>query len=237
MNAIEPDVAVRADGYLGYSDLRFVADSDGFQGGGSGSVSLTFDRIYIQGDVFGDAMDFEGGIEPKNVGPGLHLGWRDPDLGSAGVVGTYNHLDLGGGIADVYRAGVEGEFYLDQLTFGLNGGYIDFEGSGLGYVDGLVAFYPSERGRLNLRFGAFGIENSDPLIDIGVGGEYLVTAAMAPFLRWEASIPDTFGDVLQYSVVAGLAIYWGGDGPSLRDYDRNHFKPSCEGLLLFGRIC
>jgi hypothetical protein len=34
-----------------------------------------------------------------------------------------------------------------------------------------------------------------------------------------------------------VTLYWGADEPSLRSYDRTHFKPSCGGYLLVGRIC
>ncbi len=235
--AAEPDIAIRVEGYLGYSNLDVIERIDAFQGGGSGSVSLIFDRIYVQGDVFGDVMDFEGNVEGKNVGPGLHLGWRDPDRGSAGVVGTYNNVDLGIKTLDVYRAGFEGEVYLDRLTIGLNGGYFDLDDSGFGYLDGLFAFYPTERARLSLRIGAIGIEQSNPLINLGGRGEYLVTDALAPFVRWEGSVSDTFGQVLQHSIVVGLTFYWGGDTPSLQAYDRSYFNQSCGGVLLVSRLC
>ncbi len=235
--AAEPDLAIRVEGYLGYSELDFINSVDAFQGGGSGSAALIMDRFYVQGDVFGDVMDFDGNTEAKNVGPGLHLGWRDPERGSAGVVGSYNSLDLGSGNFDVVRAGLEGEVYLDRLTIGLNGGYFDLDGSDFVYLDGLLAFYPMERARLNFRIGAFGIEGSDPLINLGVGGEVLVTEALAPFMRWEAAVPDTFGEVLQHSIVVGLTFYWGGDAPSLQAYDRSYFKQSCGAVLLVARFC
>lgn len=235
--AAEPDLAIRVEGYVGYSQLDFIREIDAFQGGGSGSLSLVYGPFYVQGDVFGDVMDFEGDAEFETVGPGLHLGWRDAQRGSAGVVGSYDHFDGGSGSLDVYRTGIEGEVYLDRVTLGLNGGYLDFAGSGSIYVDGLVTFYPIERARLSLRAGAFDIEDGSPLVDFGVGGEYLATSALSPFLRWEASVPDAFDDVFQQSIVAGLNVYWGGGSPSLATYDRAHFKPSCGGVLLFGRLC
>ncbi len=237
----EPEFGIRAEGYLGYSNLDiFFTELEAFQGGGTGSVSVIFDQFYLQADVFGNVMDFENDIEAKNVGPGLHLGWRDPSRGSAGIVGTYNDLDLGGGSVDVYRAGFEGEAYLDSVTFGLNTGYLDFEsfGSGSAYIEGLVAAYPIEEARLSFRIGGVGIEDDDPLISLGIGAEYLVGQVAAPFVRWEASLPDTFDDLVQHSIVAGLTLYWGSsDGPTLKRYDRTYFKSSCGGLLLLGRLC
>jgi hypothetical protein len=53
----EPDLALRVEGYLGYSnlDVGFV-DLDAFQGGGTGSVSVVFEQFYLQGDLFGDVF-------------------------------------------------------------------------------------------------------------------------------------------------------------------------------------
>jgi len=234
----EPDIALRVEGYLGYAnlDLGFV-DLDAFEGGGTGSVSAVFGHVYLQGDVFGDVMDFEQGIDVENVGPGVHVGWRDRDSGSAGLVGTYNHLDLGGGSFDIFRAGFEGETYFDQLTLGLNAGFQDFDGDANAYVEILIAFYPVENTRLNFRIGSIGLDNDSPLMSLGLGGEFLVNETLAPFVRWEASLPDDFEDVIQHSFVAGLILYWGAETPTLQGYNRGHFKPSCSGVQLVGRIC
>ena len=236
-SAVEPGVAIRAEGYLGYSSIDLINRVDAFQGGGSGSVSLTVDRLYVQGDVFGDVMDFEENVEARNVGSGLHLGWRDPERGNAGVVGAYNSLKVAGTTFDVIRAGFEAAAYLDQLTIGLTGGYLDLDGADFVYLDALFAFYPTERARLNLGVGATGIEGGSPLIDLAVGGELLLTEALAPFLRWEGTLPKTFADVLQHSIVAGLTFYWGGDTNSLQGYDRNYFNSGCRGTLIGGRLC
>ncbi|HEB91362.1 MAG TPA: hypothetical protein ENI85_17430 [Deltaproteobacteria bacterium] len=237
-NAADPEIAVRVDGYLGYGNLDlFLFEEDAFQGGGSGSVSAVFDAFYVQADVFGDVMDFEGSLEARNVGPGLHLGWRDPDRGSAGVVGTYGHLDLGVDSLDVYRAGVEGEIYLDRLTMGLSGGYLDFSGADLAYLDVRLGFYPVERLRLGIRVGADGVEESNPQFGLGLDAAVLATRTVVPFLRWEASLPTRFSRVVQHSLAAGLALYWGEAESSLRARDRNAFNRPCRGLLVVGRLC
>jgi len=234
----EPDLALRVEGYLGYSNLDFgFVDLDAFQGGGTGSVSAVFEQFYLQGDLFGDVMDFDQGFKAKNVGPGVHIGGRDPSKGSVGIVGTYNDLDLGDGDLDIFRVGFEGEAYLDRLTLGLNAGLIDLDGDAHAYIEGLLAFYPMENARLNFRIGAVGVDDSDPLINLGLGVEFLANQTLAPFMRWEASLPDDFGDVFQYSLVAGLTFYWGAETPTLQGYDRSRFKQSCSGVLLAGRIC
>ena len=234
----EADVAVRVEGYLGYANLDAGSvDLDAFQGGGTGSASMVFGQIYLQGDVFGDVMDFEEGIDVKNVGPGVHLGWRDSEIGSAGIVGAYNDLDVDGISVDVFRTGFEGEAYFDKLTLGLNVGYLDFDHDANAYIEGLFAFYATESARLDFRIGAVGVGEDGPVVNLGLGGELLVNDIAAPFVRWEASISDGFGNVIQHSLVAGVTIYWGADTPTLQSYDRNHFQRGCAGLLLIGRTC
>jgi len=234
----EHGVAVRAEGYLGYSNLDLgIVDLDAFQGGGAASASANFDEIYLQGDVFGDDMDFERGAKADNVGSGLHMGWRDSNRGSVGAVGTYNSLDLGGGTAEIYRVGLESEAYLERVTLGLNAGYLDLDGSSLAYVETLFALYPTDHARINFRIGAVGIEDSDRLVTLGLGANFLMNDSVAPFLRWEASISDEFSDVFQHSLVAGLTLYFGAETPSLQTYDRSFFKQSCSGILIIGRLC
>jgi hypothetical protein len=94
-----------------------------------------------------------------------------------------------------------------------------------------------ENARLNFRIGAVGVDDNDPLINLGLGVEFLANQTLAPFMRWEASLSDDFGDVFQHSLVAGLTFYWGAETPTLQGYDRGRFKQSCSGVLLAGRIC
>jgi hypothetical protein len=232
----EPSFAVRAEGYVGYTNIELGDfEEDAFQGGGAGSASVVFDQLYLQGDVFGDVMDFDAG-KSEIVGGGAHVGWRDAERGSAGIVGTYNdytHLSS----TEVWRAGLEGEIFLDRLTLAADAGYFDQDGDSTGYAVGGLAFYPADRARLHLRGGAFDLEESDPFGLIGAGGEILVVDPLAVFVRWEASILESSIDIQQHSIVVGLSLYWGADAPSLLTYDRAHFKQSCGGFLLAGRSC
>lgn len=236
-HAAEPEFAVRAEGYLGYSSLDLLDRVDAFQGGGTGSVSLVFGELYLQGDLFGDVTDYEGGTDVSNVGPGVHFGWRDAERGSAGLVGTFGRLDIGGVELDVFRAGIEGELYFDRFSLGLNGGYTDLDGTGSAYTEITGAYYATDRARLNLRVGAQDLEDGVSFLSFGTGGEFLLTDSIAPFVRWEASVPDGFDVLLQHSLVAGVSLYWGADAPSLEAYDRTYFRPSCAGVLLVGRTC
>ena len=231
----EPKLAVRAEGYIGYTDLEVVnVDEDAFQGGGAGSASAVFDWLYLQGDVFGNVMEFDS-EDVESGGAGAHLGWRDSERGSAGLVGVYTDLNDG---TDVGRTGFEGELFIDRLTLAANIGYLGIESDDYGYADASIALYPVDRARLHFRGGAFGFDDNEPFGMLGAGGEFLFLDVLSAFTRWEASFYDDSGlDIEQHSIVFGLNLYWGSDEPSLRSYDRTHFKPSCGGYLLVGRFC
>jgi len=116
------NLAVRGEGYIGYSRIDIDTgsadtDADGFEGGGTGSVSVLFDSIYLQADLFGDASEFDS-ADPDRVGAAGHLGWRDATRGSLGVVGAINHVDAGGSDTDEWRAGIEGQVFFDRFTGG-----------------------------------------------------------------------------------------------------------------------
>lgn len=242
-----PKLAVRADGYLGYSHLESHlgiqdADGDAFQGGGSASASAVFDRLYTQLDVFGDKTDFDVNgsdfdFAAKSVGVGGRVGWRDAERGSLGFVGLYDHLELDGSDTDAGRIGLESELFLDRVTLSLDGGDAQFDDEDSGYLDGRVAFYPTDRWRLDLGAGAFDLEEDDQTVVAGAGGEVLLLDVLSAFVRWEASFFDSTIDVEQHSVLVGARLYWGAETPSLVAYDRQHFKRSCGGYRFVARLC
>jgi hypothetical protein len=232
----DSSLALRGEGYIGYSNLEFGAfDDDAFQGGGTGSVSIVEDGLYLQADVFGDAADY-GLLDSKNVGAGAHVGLRDAERGRVGLAGAYNRLDELE--ADFWRAGFEGEIFLDRFTLALNAGYLDQDGDSTGHADAGLAFYPTDRARVQVGGGLYDIEESDPIGTISASGELLVMDALGTFVRWESLIQDGPFDIEQHSIVFGVAVYWGAADVSLLAYDRLHFKRSCSGHLVFGgRIC
>lgn len=229
--------AVRGEGYLGYSRVDLLREAEGLTGGGAASAALRLGELYLQGDVFGDVLDYDDVGDVSNVGPGLHFGWRDAERGSAGVVATYNRLDLGAGERDGYRAGVETELYFDRATLGLNGGYLGLGDDGGLYLELLGLFYPTERVRLQARAGAQDVDVEVSFVHFGAGAEFLLTDHVAPFVRFESAVQRDFDRLFQTTAVAGLTVYWGGDTPSLQAYDRQYFKPSCAGIQRLGRYC
>jgi hypothetical protein len=76
-----------------------------------GAASLTFPL----GEFLGFQIDGLGGEfnENETFAAGAHLFWRDPELALLGA--TYSYTDLY--FIDFERAGVEGEYYLNRLTF------------------------------------------------------------------------------------------------------------------------
>ena len=149
----------------------------------------------------------------------------------------YSKFDIGSGSLDIDRVGFESELYFERLTIGLNAGYQSTDGNDDANIDALFAFYPMERMRLDFRAGVVGVDNGTPLVAFGLGGEFLFSDIMAPFIRWEASVPDDFGDIIQHCIVAGLTLRWGAETSTVLNDDRRYFKPSCGGVLLIGRIC
>lgn len=242
------NLAVRGEGYIGYSrfdiDTGFAdTDADGFEGGGTGSVSALFDSIYLQADVFGDASEFDS-LDADRVGAGAHVGWRDATRGALGVVGAINHVDEGGSDTDEWRAGIEGQVFFDRFTAGLDAGFFDGDASSDANGDELVyllsnlVFYPNDRTRLNFKGGALGVGKDDPSAILSAGGEILITDFLSTFTRWEASLLDDSGIELdEHSVVAGVRVYWGSRQPSLVSYDREYFNESCVGIRRVGRSC
>jgi len=248
VSSSDTSVTVRGEAYIGYSnldiDLDFgfpgstSADDKALQGGGAASIAIISSGFYVQADAFGDRAEYNDfDLDTEVAGGGGHLGWRDPDRGSVGIGGTYNSLDPGD--EDFGRAGIEGELFLNRVTLSLNGGWAELADDTTGYADIGVAFYPIDRARMNMSGGLYGIDESDPLGYLRVGGEFLFASPVAAFARWEASfLDDGFAEVQQHSIVFGLRLYWGAEEASLQVYDRAHFKPSCIGILLGGaRIC
>lgn len=244
----EPTLAARAEGYVGYVNLSAEifgqqVEEHAFQGGGSGSLSLAISEFYIQGDVFGDATEFDD-LESEIIGGGGHLGWRDAALGAAGAVGTFNQqYPDPGASTDQWRSGFEGELFLERVSLAANVGYAESEtsdnNSSSVYVDGALAYYPVERVRLHAMGGAFAVEEDEPVGIVGASAEFLALDPLGLFVRWEAAIIDDDAfEVQQHSLVVGARLYWGSSGPSLVAYDRAHFKPSCFGYQLGGaRLC
>jgi len=234
-----PGVALRGEGYVGFTRLAVEsssasADDEVFQGGGAGSLSLTFDTLYVQGDVFGDVTDYDpDGVD--TVGGALRLGWREASRGSLGLLGTFNRQE---DLVNHWRAGLEGELYLERLTVAATGAYAQiYDDESTAHVEGALAYYPTERTRLRVRGGVLSPETDDPVGLAGASAELLVVEPLGLFARWEGAFVESSLDFAQNSLVFGARLYWGAASPSLLRYDREHFRDACDGFLFLGRGC
>lgn len=247
--ADEPGPAVaaaRIDGYLGGSVVyeRGKGTDAAVDAGGIGSLSVLVGPAYFQADVFGDY----NAINPyaRDVGFGGHLGVSDPDLYAVGADFSYQEISWRRNPPfsevddDFLRAGAEAELYLDALTFGAMGGYLENGDRDEGgyYARGLVRYYPLDDLKLEASGGVakFGY-GTQPQARALV--EYRPQGWPLGFLvRWEGAFRSGLD---QNFAVLGFRLYLEGlglDSPrSLRSTDRIYFRESCQGFLYGARAC
>ena len=224
------------------SDLGGFPAVSGFNGKiESGYVSYDFDDglnfdsangYFIQGAVttplgerFGLQIDggFQrtdvdligaGSEDVNSVGIGAHLFWRRPDTGLIGAYAHYTRHDFGNGLGDVTNArfGVEAEWYAGNWTV-----------QGFVGADRLDLFGLSEdtyfSGKADVSYyftdnflAKAGIERSFDQTVGNIGVEVLWdTGQVSPTFFADAS----FGKDTQ-SIMAGLKVYFGPSGKSLK---------------------
>ncbi len=199
--------------------LGGVANSRAFYGG-AGSITIPLGlRFGLQVDAVVAGLDskYQGGLI---IGGGaLHLFWRDPKIGLAGIYGHYLHSSAFDGV-DSYAAGAQGALYLGRFTvegvLGVQGGRAHLTSSFRGtlktrFFDIVqVAYYPTDNLRLSLGhsylFGTnsavFGFEWGFP-----VGGKTLGALFVGGSVAQNGS----------GSVMTGVRFYFGrGAKPLIR---------------------
>ena len=212
-----------------------ISDDTVLATGGEGLLSLPLgDNLSLQSDVKYETND--RAFEPADVplGPrysyqgAAHLSWRDPMtglFGAFGGMGTSNGANFPGWESFDFRfVGGEGQLYMDNMTFYVQGGYVDFKpqpteeafpfisplDDGF-FVRGVFRWFPDATSRLQLE------------------GTYL-----------NADYEDGFGDMEAFSVkvrydftVAGLPVI--GDTPFYVAY-RGTFRNDCDVNTNFGNL-
>jgi hypothetical protein len=130
-------------------------------------------------------------IGGQRCGRGGHLFWRDWDRGLAGLTGGFIHGDL----VDSGAGGVEGEYYLDRLTFlaGLGAAHIGYD-TPVPFIDTSVTdFYAAAGLRYylldDLMFGATCLHLFDN--ELGVGQIEYQTPILGLGLFAEVAMGDT----------------------------------------------
>ena len=105
-----------------------------FATGGEGFLSLPLgDNLSIQNDVKYEIISPFGAKDSNVFGPryfyqgAVHLSWRDPSTGLFGVFGGMGTADFNPGFDTTARfVGGEVQFYMNDITFYAQGGYVDF---------------------------------------------------------------------------------------------------------------
>ena len=245
--------ALRAEGYGGMAIFDPDGDSNdqnAANAGGTGSVGCLFAPFHFQGDVFGDYTDVDrlSNFHPdylSNVGGGGHIGIADENVGAFEVTGGYNELAAhGSGGHGVWRVGGEGEYYVDAMTLGVQGGYMDanakaldtdFTSDGKGYYGrGLIRFYPMENLKLE-GIGGVASLHGDVIPHARALVEYrLGDTPLALFARWEGAFDNQMN---QNFAVGGLRLYLFDSPATLRETDRRYFREACVHFLAGARTC
>lgn len=138
------------------------------------SSALTDER---QDDLFQHSFLFGG-----------HLSWRNPDSGLFGGFASFGggeHDDDGGSTRnDFFAVGAEAQLYLDDLTFYIQGGYVDS------------------------RFGNAGNDNNDTLRD-AFFGRGVARWFMTPDSRLQAEFAYVDGEVDRPNTSGMTIVEWG----------------------------
>jgi hypothetical protein len=239
-------IAVRVEGYLGGAVIHESGNDreSAFDAGGVGTLSALIGPVYFQADVFGDYAAYNK--PAHDVGFGGHLGVSDPELYAVGASFSYQEIEWKRDprnleVDDDYlRAGGEAELYLDALTLGLMGGYLEDAETDKGgyYARGLLRYYPLEDLKLEgqggvAKFGSGTYPQARVLVEYRPAGWPL-----GLFARWDGSFRSGLD---QNFAVLGLRLYLEGmsftSPRSLRSTDRTYFRESCQGFLFGARAC
>lgn len=215
---IEPSCVPAVSGLNGKLEAAggYVEDLDNggrFQGVGSLSLPL--------GCLFGAQIDVGGGdLDGTDFwGVGGHFFIRDPESHLLGVHAQY--VDLDG--FDIFRIGLESEFYLGNVTLSAFAGYEDAESLSDDLVSNVeLAYYLTEdfkvsggyRRFLDIDAGAFGFEFQP---GFGFPMSFFADAMI--------------GSDDYTSIMGGIRIFFGGDDKTLMARHRQDDPPHLFNLL------
>ena len=225
--------------------FRGVGNDTVFANGGEGRLSLPLgSNLSIQNDIKYEYNSYA--LEASNSndveGPrysflgAAHISWRDPStalIGAFGGAGTAARTFVQHDLAFV---GGEAQFYLDNITFYAQGGYIDFNnttssGTGLELTDGLFArgvlrWFLDNGSRLELEGSYlsadyFNAARFGDMEAFQVGARYdfdlnLPVAGSTPlFVAYRGTFRDncspSFGDTDDHTFMIGTSYSFSGD--------------------------
>lgn len=184
-----------------------VLDDD-TQGVVSGTVSFPVAHSYgvqLDGSLTSGEGSDRGGIAG-------HFFYRDPESHLIGGTVMWGRI----GNYDVLRVGPEAEFYADNMSFYVNGGWQDEDDGSTGYGTASASYYIHD----NLVVSANAMAFSD-VRGLGVGTEWQPEST--PF-----SVYVEAGDDNKSAgyALAGLRMSFGTQGASLKDRHRRYDPPN-----------
>jgi hypothetical protein len=240
------------DDFGGFFDESFASL------GGEAKLNVAFSNtVNLQIDMQGvasfadDSADRDAGVQGA-----AHLYYRTNSyaLGLVGGVGV-----SAGGIdsADYYFAGVEGQYYLENFTIGLAGGYLDSSAESFTpddlffndawYVNGEVRYYANEKTTLTANVGYISGEAALGSWDVetihwGVKAEYRpdVKEPISLWVAYEGRSSDaefTGGsfDKETHTVKIGVTFSFGVDGAKIeQDRSGPAFNQMDYGAIVVG---
>jgi len=251
----EGGVALSGRGELRATYLHLDdAGKDVIQGGeatnywtleGGGALDLASRAWHLQADFAAEGKLDERSADDTyrhSYGGGLHLGARDPELGSLGVFGGVGEVeikDVGMRNPDtvVWGVGLEGQLFFDPVTLYLQAGYLDREPvSSGGDVDALknagfgrtvVRYFCGEDFEIEAELSYAQGKMDDDEDDVGIfgwglGAEYRLTGTpVAGFVAYTGARYDQSDDhdvLYEHRIGFGVRAYFGS--ASLKANDR-----------------
>lgn len=163
------------------------------------------------GRSFGVQVDGAfGRVDDHNMGgAATHLFWRDPDTMLFGITGMASRVE--DAADNLYRSGVETEFYLDDFTLAAAfGGQWDYKGS-TGYADFGVTYYITPDFTFTSRASGFSDTRT-----IQVGSEYRPGGLGGTSFYVDLGTDNDDNEFAMFGVRFSL----GGEGKTLKERDR-----------------
>jgi hypothetical protein len=213
----EPEPVLLNDMYAeifgSYTELGkdFGTEDDKFWAGGAGiywSIPLS-DMVSLQLDGKGEVTENDGEDEDTtdyeySVGGAAHLSYRDPQSFLVGIFGGLSNAAGGeNGDTTAYFIGGEGQLYVDQATFYVQGGYLDGEGDDFDeqilndtyFVRGQLRYYLTDNFRATVEgayaVGQVDLEDNTDIYDWGAELEYKFDdAPISVFASYEGTFMD-----------------------------------------------